>query len=151
MANPNAPRRDQLEKLLPSIDLIRQFERLFEQAGELSPSAIADLNELVNGNTQEINDNIQKIVNVTADYTAPLGNYSIIADATSGVMTVTLPPADEAYGFSYGVTKKDTSANDVIIQGNGADTIVGEVSQTLEVDGEVINVISDGNNWEILN
>lgn len=96
-------------------------------------------------------DIIQRVVTITANYTALVGNYSIFADATAGSITVTLPAASTATAFIIGVTKIDASANSVIITGTGTDTIAGEVSQSLLYDAEVLNFVSDGTNWQLAN
>ena len=93
----------------------------------------------------------QRVVTITSNYSALVGNYSIIADATSGAITVILPQASTATAFIIGITKKDISSNSVIITRSGTDTIAGDISQTLLYDGEVLNFISDGINWQLAN
>ena len=168
MADPNVPRRDQLEKLLPSIDLIRQFERLFEQAGNLLPSdvealykaseeALIDANTAIQianmalGYVSALNDKVQKVAKVTTSYTVPVGNYSVIVDSSSGEVTITLPKADTATGFIVGITKEDTTFNSVIIEPDGVETIAGDTKQELYYENEVLNFISDGTNWQVVN
>lgn len=96
-------------------------------------------------------DIIQRVVSITTDYTALVGNYSIIADATAGSIVVTLPLASTATAFTVGVTKKDTTVNTVTIQRSGTDLIAGETSHVLLYDKEVFNFISDGTNWQLAN
>lgn len=93
----------------------------------------------------------QKVISITANYSVLIGNYSILSDSTAGNIVVTLPLASQAESLIIGVTKTDTTANTVTMQRSGTDLIVGEISQSLLVDGEVINVISDGTNWQLVN
>lgn len=74
----------------------------------------------------------------TADYTATLRDFTILVDASSGAVTVTLPAASSAFstnddgkgrGYVLNVFKIDASANAVTIDG-GTDTINGLTSRS---------------------
>jgi hypothetical protein len=93
----------------------------------------------------------RNLVSVSINYTVPTGNYSVIVDATSGAITITLPLASTDTSYIVGVTKKDVSANSVTIVRSGTDLICGSVSQTLLYQNEVLNFISDGANWQLAN
>ena len=166
--DPKVPTREQLAKFLPDHESIRFFERLFQVAGTLTPSdieaiyTILDEVELTAGiaNTKAVEalDKItrleaksQKSVSVDSNYSALIGNYSIFADATAGAVTVTLPLAKRSKDLIIGTTKLDISSNIVTIQRSGTDLIVGEVSHDLIRDGEVLNFMSDGANWQLAN
>ena len=171
------PSREQLKKFLPDHESIVQFEKLFGNASSLEQLVIniiaaSGLNSdgtytantlahyinvaisLFNADTildQKIYEIAQRIVTVTTNYTALIGNYSIIADATLGAITITLPLANTATSFIIGITKKDISTNSIIITRSGTDLICGSISQTLLYENEVLNFISDGTNWQLAN
>lgn len=114
-------------------------------------SAATSLKDADNKLDSKLYDIIQRVVSITADYTVPVGNYSVIADATAGNVIVTLPLASTATAFIVGVTKTDTTANTVTIARSGTDTIAGDTSQVLTYDKEVFNFVSDGTNWQLAN
>jgi hypothetical protein len=93
----------------------------------------------------------QRMVSITTNYTALIGNYSLLADATAGAITVTLPLASTATTFIIGITKTDATANAVSIVPSGTDLICGSTSQSLLFQNEVYNFISDGTNWQLAN
>jgi hypothetical protein len=94
---------------------------------------------------------VNRIISINTNYMALVGNYSIIADATSGTITVTLPLASTATSLIIGITKTDTTVNAVNIIRSGADLICGSTSQSLLYQNEVLNFISDGTNWQLAN
>jgi len=155
-------RRDQLRAFLgDNQDLIKRFEDLFAISNVETPA----VTEAVDVNAQNASiyanrsmsiaqDNRRKenqVIAITSNYTVPSRNYSVFADATSGAITVTLPLAVKSKGHIIGTSKTDTTSNTVTIQRSGTDLIVGEVSHDLIVDGEVLNFISDGTNWQLAN
>lgn len=84
---------------------------------------------------------------VTSDYTASASDF-ILADASAGNITITLPaPVD---GAKVAVKKIDSSANTIIINPHGTETIDGSTSLTLSTQYESYYLCSDGNNWYIL-
>lgn len=58
------------------------------------------------------------IATKTGAYTMTASDYTILADATAGAFTVTLP-ASPARGMLVNVKKIDATANTVTISGNG--------------------------------
>lgn len=132
--------RDQLARFLPTHEAIIFMERLLRT---LSGSIPLDVEFLYS--------HVAQVVSIDSDYTVPIGAYSVQADATLGEITVTLPLAVSSLEYNIGVAKKDTSTNKVIIVPTDSDLIVGETSQELICDGEVLNFISDGTNWLLAN
>jgi len=90
------------------------------------------------------------ISSVTAAHTANILEEIVLADASGGAFSVTLPTASGKTGFIYRVKKTDASANAVTVDGNGAETIDGSATQSLSSQYEVVVVVSDGSNWWIL-
>ncbi len=84
----------------------------------------------------------------TASYSAVIADETILADASSGNLTVTLP-ANPTVGKRFSIKKVDTSNNDVIINGNGKN-IDGTttVSGSLPYQGWVLQY--NGTAWFII-
>jgi len=74
----------------------------------------------------------------------------ILADATAGAITLTLESAVGADGRRHTIKKIDASANAVTIDGAGAETIDGALTQSLLAQYDSLTVISDGANWNLL-
>lgn len=74
----------------------------------------------------------------------------VLADATSGAFTVTLPAAATNEGRDYTVKKVDSSANAVTVDGNGSETIDGETTQVIAIQWDAAHIVSDGSNWLII-
>ena len=66
-----------------------------------------------------------------------------ICDATSGPITITLPPAIKVFGLIL-VIKTDATGNAVTIQRHGADTIEGATSLTTSTQYEKLGVFGAG-------
>ena len=87
-----------------------------------------------------------KITNYTE--TATSGIIILLADTTSGTFTITLPTA---VGNTSTISiKKIATANTVIVDGNGSQTIDGGLTATLNKIYESITLISDNTNWFII-
>lgn len=99
-----------------------------------------------------------KIISVTSTYSASSTiDQNLLCNATTASFTVTLP--DPTLYFNsvletskkIAITKTDTSLNVITISPFASELIVGESSQTLELQGEVLNFITDGTNWWLEN
>jgi hypothetical protein len=75
-------------------------------------------------------------------------DFGILANASTGVLTVTLPPADTALGMTVFVKKVDSSSNAVTVTTSGTDEIEGKSSEALNKQYASLYLISDGSsNW----
>jgi hypothetical protein len=85
--------------------------------------------------------------NTTLDVT-----YRIIdADASGGVITITLPSASSVgNGFFFSIMKTDASANTITINTTGGQTINGSASQSLSSQYSAKAFYSDGANWKMM-
>lgn len=88
----------------------------------------------------------QQVTTVTTDYGANDGD-TVLADASSGAVTVTLPPT--VNGIETTVKKIDGSANAVTLATPGGETIDGESSKTVTAQWTALTVTSDGSNYYI--
>lgn len=87
-------------------------------------------------------------VNAISTSTTLDETYSFIkADATSGAVVLTLPPAANATRHRYVVTKIDATANDVTFDGSGSETIDGLTTAVLRGQWSTMVIVCDGTSW----
>jgi len=100
-----------------------------------------------NGNvwTREI-DSKPPVTEVTTTYIASSRDEIILADASGGAFTITMPTATGREGFIYTIKKTDSSANAVTVAG----TIDGDTDFDLLSQDESITIVSDNSAWWIL-
>lgn len=89
------------------------------------------------------------IVFADSPYTVLAADATLFADATGGPITVNLPAAAANAGRIITVKKIDSSANEVTIDPNGAETLDGAVTQSIGVQYTSYSMQSDGANWFI--
>lgn len=89
------------------------------------------------------------VTSQTGDYTVTDSDFLVLVDASSGNVTITLPASSS--GRRYEIKKTDSSANKVIIDGDGSETIDGATTQELLLQYEALSVMGDGSgNWVIV-
>lgn len=84
--------------------------------------------------------------------TSPYDSHVILADATAGEITITLPKTGflPIYSGMEYVIKKIDNSNNVVISGN-TKTIDGAATKTLTTQYETVRIITDSNkNWHII-
>lgn len=86
--------------------------------------------------------------NTTLD--AAVDGSTVLVDATSGNLTITLPLAADAIYRRYYVKKIDATANTVTVDGNGAETIDDAANYVLTVQYQSVTVHCDGTEWWVL-
>ncbi|MCP5017147.1 MAG: hypothetical protein GY938_18025, partial [Ketobacter sp.] len=93
----------------------------------------------------------------TTNYALTEDDDTILANCTSGDLTISLMTATSVYvsattrGQSFIIKKTDASSNKVIIDASGTETIDG--SETIEIVGPgrgIAHIISDGSNWHLI-
>lgn len=89
------------------------------------------------------------IISVGADYTVKDSDNTVLVDAFSGNITITLPTAVGRKGKIFNIKKIDSSANSVIID-PGTQTIDGNSTYTIGTQYESVTLISDNLNWFII-
>jgi len=70
-------------------------------------------------------------------------------DASGGAFTVNLPPAPDVSGFSYAFVKSDSGFNAITLDPDGAETIGGQATVSIDGQDDSLLIISDGSNWVI--
>ena len=87
----------------------------------------------------------------TGSYTIVNGtDVVVLADASSGNVTVTLPLASASTGYRFDIKRIDSSGNTCAIARSGSDTIDGQTSYSIPVQYTSVSVISNGSGWYIL-
>ena len=87
---------------------------------------------------------------VTTSGSVVSGDYLILADATAGAITMTLPPAAVVPNRIYVFKRINAGANAVIIDGYAAETIDGAATQTLAAQWNSLIIMTNGVAWFIL-
>lgn len=90
------------------------------------------------------------VAKTTGTYTLDTTYDLILCDCSAGAITLNLPAAASSEGFSYAITKTDSGANTVTIDGNGAETVNGETTQVISRQYTSITVVCDGTGWNIV-
>jgi len=98
---------------------------------------------------------VKTTVALTAVDINPLSTQGVIlVDATGGNRTMTLPAVAGLSGRMYTIKKIDNSNNEVIVDGNGAETIDGDVTAVLTIPFSSVTVVADetgsGSDWRII-
>jgi len=92
-----------------------------------------------------------RVRTVTAAYTIePEVDKVILVDASGGPITITLPTAANSDSVFYCVKALDVSGGNVTIDGDGAETIDGAATITLNVQYQSVFIISDGTQWWVI-
>lgn len=89
------------------------------------------------------------ITNGDSPYTAVTTSSIILANATSGAITINLPTAASIAGRTYVIKKTDSSTNAITVDGYSSETIDGETTLTIANPNEVYVIVSNGTNWVI--
>ena len=91
------------------------------------------------------------VVTKDAAYTLLSTDDVVLVDTdTIGAFTLTLPAAASNSGKVYQIKKITTDFLVCTIDGNASETIDGDLTTTVNTNGEVLKIVSDGTNWQIL-
>lgn len=100
--------------------------------------------------TLDINGSFGRTVtNTTSDLTLDETHSIVTANTNTGSITVTLPSVASSDNRTYTIVKTD-AANNLTIDGNGAETINGSATQVYTDNYARITVICDGTEWFII-
>ena len=172
-------RRDQLAKFLPDERSVREFEKLFSQGADQT-NIISNLIDgtglnsdglyeapsggtLISSSTSLYNalfiiDNLtasEKVQSVSTHTALTDESVSVFVDASGGAVNITLPNPglclNDGRSYRFGITKLDSTSNVVNILPYNTETIAGSASETVEAQEEVLNFITDGTNWHLVN
>lgn len=130
------------------IDQSMKFVLATSAAGDPPSSSIWTIDNAL------ANEQVWTTVAKTANYTVVEADRDklILADATSGTITIALVAAATAGdGFQIAVKKTDSSGNTVILDGNSSETLDGSTTLTLSNQNEVAIITCNGSNWFVTN
>lgn len=88
--------------------------------------------------------------NVTTNTTLGETTSYNLVDASAGAVTITLPTAVGNAGLQHSVKKTDSTANEVIIDAAGSETIDGDLTFIISDPYDSATFVSNGTNWYIL-
>jgi hypothetical protein len=90
--------------------------------------------------------NIGQVI-TTANVSVDQNTNAVFCDATSGNITVNLPPSNMCHKQLV-IKKTDTSANTVTIDPHASETIDGATSLVLSLQKQSATILPDGSNWQ---
>lgn len=93
---------------------------------------------------------VKAYVTKTGNYTMTASDVVVLANASGGGFTLTLPTAASGAGNRYYIKKIDTTGNVVTIGRNGASIDGVAADQTIGVPYQCLMLISDGSAWYII-
>ena len=88
---------------------------------------------------------------VSSNHTILSTDHIELVDADDEDITITLPAiASTQAGRQIRVKKTDSTSNQVIVDGNGSETIDGALTKTLISENQGMMIINDGTEWKLL-
>jgi hypothetical protein len=109
----------------------------------------SDNQEVLESNVTIIDGKRQwRHVDVTTTYDA-VDREFILADATAGAFTITLPSVSDSTDVWINVKKTDAMDNDVTVSAGAIGFIDGAATQTLSTQYDAVDFFCDGSNWYI--
>lgn len=90
------------------------------------------------------------VMAITASYTINYNDGVILADATSGNITITLLPALEMTQKRIVIMKTDASANTVTVDGNASETINGALTNVLSTQYAKVELTAYNGAWYVI-
>ena len=94
---------------------------------------------------------VTSIDDTDSPYTAGKDESVILADATSGAITINLPAAADCKGLVVTVKKTGTGVNPVTLDPNGSEQINGGATYAaLDAAGDVASFVCDGTEWHLI-
>ena len=86
----------------------------------------------------------------TGNYTISAAGEVILADATNGGFTITLPTAINNSGFKATVKKIDFTANIITIAAAPQEAIDSQNTKIITIPMQSLDFISNGANWNLI-
>lgn len=90
------------------------------------------------------------IVSTDSPYSPVNTDYTILANAASGAITVNLPAAANSNGRIFNIKKIDSSGNAVTVDASGSELIDGQLTNILVNQYDSIQIQCNGSNWYII-
>ncbi len=84
------------------------------------------------------------------NYTLTVNDDTVLFDTGATTRTATLPAASTVTGKIYHIKKIDSGAGFVTIDGNGSETIDGDLTPDITAQYESFTIVCDGSNWHVI-
>lgn len=96
-----------------------------------------------------IHDPVLQTVIKSSNATITASERLVLGDTTSGSITLTLPAAASVTAYTVFGFVKRSSANTLILDANGSETINGETTYALTALNERVDIYSTGSKWKL--
>ncbi len=83
-------------------------------------------------------------------YTLTISDYTVLANAVGGAITLNLPTAVGITGRIYVIKKIDATVNAITIDASSSQTIDGDLTRLIYNQYEAVTIQSDGSNWQVI-
>lgn len=93
---------------------------------------------------------VRTSTSVTTTATLTSASDVVLADASGGAYSITLPAVATSTGWTYTVIKTDSSANAVTLDGNASETINGALTYALSSQYAKVTIYCTGSEWLII-
>lgn len=90
-----------------------------------------------------------EVITVTSAYTTTADDETILCDASSGAVTITLLDCRTNTILTQKIKKIDNSANACTLDGTGSQTIDGSATLALSSEHNAVTLQCDGANWRV--
>jgi len=116
---------------------------------DLRPDEIVDGNYRTDATPVSSPKNLTISKTASSTLTLAEQHKTIKADATSGTVTLTLPDA-ATVSFGYRIKRVNSGSNGVALATTSSQTIDGASTKTLGSQWAMVEVASDGANWQLV-
>lgn len=83
-------------------------------------------------------------------YSVLIADEVLLCDASGGTVVQNLPALNTVPGLSFTFSKIDSSSNPVQLDGNGGETINGQLTYDLTGDGDTVTLVAHPTGWRII-
>ena len=113
----------------------------------INRSYVTNFNSVLSGDNIDFSS---VAVSANQTLTATNGYVTLLVNASSSAVTLTLPTA-AVNAAIYTIKKIDSSTNSVTIDGDSSETIDGAATIVLKDQYNYVQIVSDGTNWVVIN
>ncbi len=131
-------------------EFILQRVMLYHSTGEFDPWKVSTVGGVAYGQFRIAGPLATATSVKTANYTLTERDSVVLANATGGAITITLPSAVGYTGLQYTVKRINGGTNNVTVATSDSQTIDGATTRTLSTQYETVTVVSDNANWHVI-
>jgi hypothetical protein len=104
--------------------------------------------DLAIATTKYVASSIVAIAEISSNTSLTTDNTVVLCDASGGSFTVSLPTS--IVGKKFVIKKVDSTGNPVIVDGDGTETIDGDLTKEISDQWTVLHIVGNGSNWFII-